>query len=291
LGLGVVAGIALLTWSPLAARLRIMDQPWLDVLADKDYLFPTGWPLYAWVANLAYAPLVWLIYARRSAAGATVPQERALLAGVGALLVVFLISVPFTALHVALAVQMQVTRVFWVMDFLATAYLAWWLSSAVEWQRLLGARVPRVAAVAVFAAASLARSHYVMVDRSFLQIDLPNTPWVKAMQWLRSQPPGWTILADPGHAWKYGISVRVAAERDTVLESIKDSALGMYDRDVAMRVAERSAALRHFGEMTAAEMRALDPKYHIDAVIVERPRALDLPVLYRNADFTIYDLR
>ena len=39
----------------------------------------------------------------------------------------FLIALPFTSFRVALAVQMQVTRVFWILDFAATGYLCWWL--------------------------------------------------------------------------------------------------------------------------------------------------------------------
>ena len=53
------------------------------------------------------------------------------------------------------------------------------------------------------------------------------------MNWLRAQPVNWHVLADPGHAWKYGSSVRVAARRDTLLESGKDSSMAMYDRDLA----------------------------------------------------------
>ena len=47
------------------------------------------------------------------------------------------------------------------------------------------------------------------------------------------------MLADPGHAWKYGTSVRVAGERDVYLEEVKDVALALYSRDVAMRVLGR----------------------------------------------------
>ena len=289
-----IATLVLVTRSPIAPRLAIMDQPWLGVLADKDYLFPTDWPLYAWVANLAYAPIVWAIYARRAALGVAAPGERALALGVGALLLVFLISVPLTAMHVALAVQLQVTRVFWVMDFLATAYVVWWLSAAAA-RRVAAPRLWSAATLGLFAMLSVGRGAYVLydqgADRGLVRIDIPSTAWVDAMQWLRAQPPGWNVLADPGHAWKYGLSVRVAAERDTVLEAIKDSALALYDRDIAMRVAERSDALRSFEDMSAADFRALDAKYNINAVVLANPRTVDLPVLYRNSAFTIYGLR
>src|SRR4029453_8346972 len=66
--LGVAALMApLLVWAaaafgPLAGRLSIMDAEWLAALADKEYLFPLGWPPGAWLANLAYVPLIFFIY-------------------------------------------------------------------------------------------------------------------------------------------------------------------------------------------------------------------------------------
>ena len=69
--------------------------------------------------------------------------------------------------------------------------------------------------------------------------------------------------------------------------------MAMYDRAIAMRVAERTAALgrlrRHDDRAT---LRALDDRYDLD--VLRRARAgapFDLPVLYRNAQFVIYDLR
>ena len=44
-----------------------------------------------------------------------------------ALVVLFALSLPLTMIRVALAVQMQVTRVFWILDYAAAAYIAWWL--------------------------------------------------------------------------------------------------------------------------------------------------------------------
>ena len=111
------------------------------------------------------------------------------------------------------------------------------------------------------------------------------------MTWIASRPPDVHLLADPAHAWKYGVGVRQAAARDTSLETVKDSAMAMYDREVAMRVAERSAALSRFDEMTTEDVRALDSRYGFDLFVVEDGRSFALPVLYRNARFVIYDLR
>jgi len=288
LAVGLAGGIWLLVTGPLAGRARIMDADWLGVLADKDYLFPTGWPAYAWLLNLAYPAVIGLIYRQRRRDGALVAGEDALVAGVLALVAVFLASVPLTMARLALAVQLQINRVFWLADFFAIAYVAWWLIDRRPSPRV------RAAIVAALAVAASARGAYVLrveADRQLVQIDLPATTWVQALAWLRTQPAAWQVLADPGHAWKYGLSVRVGAHRDTWLELGKDASMAMYDRDVAMRVRERAAALGDFAGMDAAALRALAARAHLDVLVDQRTRPLDLPVLYRNADFVVYDLR
>jgi hypothetical protein len=271
-------------------ELRRMDPAWLAVLADKTYLFPSEWPLSIWAVNLAYPVALVLIHHRRRTMGATVPGERSLVQGLLALVALFLLSVPFSAARVALAVQLQIGRIFWLLDFAVTAFVAWWLLS-LPVMRPVGRRV---ALLLVLGALSLGRGVYVLeieTGRPLVQRALPPTPWTDAMNWLARQPSSAHVLADPGHAWKYGVGIRQAASKDTFLESIKDSAMAMYDRDVAMRVAERSAASAGFDVMTTAEVRALDGRYGFDLFVVEGGRAFDLPVLYRNAQFVIYDLR
>ena len=67
-------------------------------------------------------------------------------------------SLPLTMLRVALAVQLQVTRVFWLLDFAVAAYLAWWIVD----DRLAASRVARRLAVLVLAAASVTRGAYLL---------------------------------------------------------------------------------------------------------------------------------
>lgn len=285
-----VAGAGVALWmvlaGPLAGRLTTMDDAWLQVLAEKDYLFPTDWPVDAWLINLAYPVVIWATWRYRHVRGLASPAEAGLAWGAAALTLAFVVSIPLTAMELALAVQLQITRVFWVLDFVALAYVAWWLT-----------RHPRVAqaAVAVLLVASAARGYYLLEvwqpDRRLAQVALPPTPWVDAMTWLGAQPDDWHVLADPGHAWKYGVSVRVAAGKDTLLESVKDSAISLYDRDIALRVAARTQDLIDYDRLTTARARALDDEYDLDVVIVESAHHLDLPVLYRNDHFVIYDLR
>jgi hypothetical protein len=108
------------------------------------------------------------------------------------------------------------------------------------------------------------------------------------MRWIRQQPIDTHVLADPGHAWKYGTSVRVSAERDVLLEEVKDSAIAIYSRDVALRHAQRSADIGEFSTMTAERARALATRYGLDYFVAEAD--LPLPVAYRNARFTVYSL-
>lgn len=293
--LGASALVALtLTWAlmagPLAGRLQPMDQAWLAVLADRDYLFPSRWPAYAWIINLAYLALILSVWRARRRRGVALDAETGLIVGWITLVVVFLGSVPFEAFHVALAVQAQVDRVFWLLDVAATAYLAWWILSGP-----LGSTARRRTLV-VFVALLLAaaRGGYVLRHadgRRLVQVGLPDTPWTETMNWIRQQPPSWNVLADPGHAWEYGVSVRVAAARDTVLDESKDPAVAMYDRTIARRVADRERALADFGSFTTTDMKRVGREFAADVVVVPRTQRLDLPILHANGAFVVYDLR
>ena len=293
-GLGVAgvaaAAVIAVQGSGLAARFVRMDDAWLQALQDKDYLFPTGWPVYAWVLNLAYLPIIVLIHRRRRALGVDAPAERAVIAGLAVLLAFFLVSVPLTAWKLALAVQLQVTRVFWLLDLTTLAYVAWWLSDTPRRHQLQ----VRAAVLTILLLFSGGRGVYLVAvaqDRDLVQMRVPHGPWLDTMEWLRTQPKGWHVVADPGHAWKYGVAVRLAAERDTLLESGKDTALAMYDRSVAMRVVERASALGDFDRLTASDARALGRRFAADVLVAERRHPIDLPVLYQNERFVVYDLR
>jgi len=109
------------------------------------------------------------------------------------------------------------------------------------------------------------------------------------MAWARSTPheTGW--LAHPGHAVQYGTSLRVAGERDVFVEGIKDAAIGMYDRDVAMRTRDRLAELHDFDTMTPDRARTLGQRYRLDFLVTIQQ--LDLPVAYSSGPLRVYRLR
>jgi len=109
------------------------------------------------------------------------------------------------------------------------------------------------------------------------------------MRWIARQPRDVHVLADPGHAWKYGSSARVSASRDVLVEEVKDSALAIYSRDVAVRFVERTQALGDFGALTPAHAAEMAERYELDYLVTESD--LPLPLAYRNDQFRIYSLR
>jgi hypothetical protein len=283
-----VAGVWALVAGPLAGRLVRMDAVWLETLASKDYLFPLDWPASAWLVNLAYAPIIFWIYRRRRDAGLTVPRERALVAGCLSLVLVFAATLPFNAARLALAIQLQPSRIFWMLDFLAVIYVVWAAAEGVTAET----RRARMVALAIVALATV-RGTYIMFvefpDRRMAQVRVNDDDWGRAMAWARASRAGSGWLADPGHAVRYGTSVRVAGERDVFVEAIKDGAVGMYDRSVAIRTRERVEALGDFTTLSTERARALASQYDLDYLVSER--VMDLPLEFISGAVKIYRLK
>lgn len=274
---------------PLSGSLVRMDDVWLRAVASKDSLFAQEWPLWAWLTNMGTLAVLWLAHTWRVRVGSARVEDRALVLGATVLVGVFLLTLPLVNARVALPVQLQISRVFWLVDFVATIYV---IAALTDRGRAAGVswRPPVLAAVVLTAAA--ARGTSVMLvehpERALLQTQLVASPWQDAMRWLARQPSDIHVLADPGHAWKYGTSVRVAAERDVFLEEVKDSALAIYSHDVAARVVERTAELGSFDRLDAARAEALARQYDLDYMVSEQH--LPLVVAYRNQRFSIYML-
>ena len=109
------------------------------------------------------------------------------------------------------------------------------------------------------------------------------------MAWARLTDIRSHWLADPIHAARYGMSLRVAGERDVFVEGLKDAAIGMYDRSIAIRTRDRLAAIGSFDALTADRARALAATYDIDYLLAERP--FDLPLAFQSGELRIYRLR
>jgi hypothetical protein len=141
---------------------------------------------------------------------------------------------------------------------------------------------------------SAARGAYITQvehpEREFVQESLENTAWVRVGHWLERRTPRDThVLTDPDHDWKFGHSVRLTARRDVLVEGVKDSALSLYDRDVATRVQARLDAIGDFATIDAARATALARRYDLDVLVIDRD--LPLPELHRDGRFRVYRLQ
>lgn len=286
--LAAAGGLAL--WrGPLAGRLAPMDADWLAVIADRDYLFPLAWPVDVWVTNLIAVPVIVFCWRKRARARLTVAGETPLVVGALALAVIFFAWLPLSAAHVAIAVQMQVTRVFWMIDFLGTIYLVWAIAEGTA--GALGRRA--AVAAGVILALSAGRGIYgcfiQFPDRRVLAMDIQHRDWRDAMAWARTTDPGSGWLADPHHAALYGSTVRAAGHRDVLIDLLKDPAIAMYDRAIAMRLADRQRALATLGWDTADGARALARRYGLDYLVIDR--RLDLPLAHQAGSLFIYRIR
>jgi hypothetical protein len=232
------------------------------------------------VANLSLIVIAWFTYRVRQRAE---PELSALIWGAAALVGIFLVTFPLVQAKLAFPVQLQISRVFWLVDFVALLCV-------------IGlARHERVAKVVAAVAVALAvgRGVYIMAvehpERPLMAVHLPASEWEEAMQWIKAQPAKSHVLADPGHAWKYGTSVRVSAERDVFLEEVKDSAIAIYSRDVALRYNERLTVIGDFTQLSAERVSELAERYDLNYLVAESH--FRLPVAYRNARFRIYSLQ
>ena len=265
------------TMGPLRGSFVTMDAKWLEAVAGKD-LFASAWPVWAWVSNLGLLAIAWAAYRWRE----NRPELGAVIWGAATLAGVFLVTFPLVQARLALPVQLQISRVFWLVDFVTLVSL------------FAVARRERTAKIlaALFVGVAAGRGIYVMTvehpERPLFAVHLPASDWEDAMRWIKAQAIDAQVLADPAHAWKYGSSVRVAAERDVFLEEVKDSALAIYSRDGALRFLDRVHELPDFASMSGGRARDLAKQYDLDFLVTEQD--LPLPVGYKNQRFKVYVL-
>ena len=152
-GVSLAVAVAI---GPLSGTLTIMDDTWLQAVASKDSLFATLWPAWAWVANLGSLAVLWWAYRVRASRGHSTNEDLALAWGATALVALFLLTLPLVAARVALPVQFQISRVFWLIDFLATVYLIGVVADRPD------RRTRAVVAAVVLVTLAVGRGAYVM---------------------------------------------------------------------------------------------------------------------------------
>ena len=283
---------------PFWHRMRPMDDAWIRPFASKDYVFPTAWPITAWLVNLLLPIVIGVVTWWRAGWRRLDAANAGIVAGTGALLAAFLLSLPFIAGRTALAVQLQTSRIFWVLDLLAIVLLVGVLAEGRRNSVPAAATAtprwrPRVVALVLLAAAA-GRGLYIMrvehPERAFVQVALEDSDWVRSGRWLATRTPKDThVLADPDHDWRFGHSVRVTAQRDVLVEGVKDAAVSLYDREVAIRVQARLEAVGDFAALDAPRAQALAERFDLDVLVIDRD--LPLPELHREGRFRVYRLR
>jgi len=130
--LGALFSVWAVMYGPLRGHLHRMDPLWASAMAGKDYIFPSDWNASFWLVNLSYLAVVIAIYVLRRRRQVALPRESGLVAGGAALVALFLMSWPLMIAGVALALQLQTSRIFWILDFLAAIYLAWLFAEAPQ---------------------------------------------------------------------------------------------------------------------------------------------------------------
>jgi hypothetical protein len=295
---GAAISVALLARGTLS--LAPMASEWLAALTDKDYILPTDWGFQIWALNFISPLIIVGAFQLRRRNGLALQGELGIVTGCLALVAMFLASWPLLIWRSTLAVQLQLSRIFWLTDLLATIYAVWLFAEAGT---SAGAGATRTAAGAVRRAQivmvavlilAASRGWYTLrhdhPGRPLIEIGLPADEWTDVGRWIQTHtPPDAALLADPGHAWRFGTSLRVSAERDVFIEDVKDIALGMYDRGIAARNMERRAAIGDFFSLTPAQMQTLAARYDLEYLVTDR----DMPLVevYRNARFHVYRLK
>jgi hypothetical protein len=288
----LLAAAGLVAWRwPGVFDLAVMDGAWRAVVATKDYTFPTDWSGTTWAVNGLGPVLLTAGIAARHRAGVASPRERGVLAGALLLVAGFLVSLPFIASGVALAVQLQTSRIFWPVELLATLVTIWWVAERPAAGPGRPWRAQALAAVLVIAA--VARGAYVgfveSPERATLAFSLPDDDWAMALGWVAGHTAHDAfVLADPGHAWKFGTAVRIGAQRDAYLEETKDVAMAMYSKESAARVAARIDAVAGFEALDEAALLALARRDGLTVLVTGR--RLQLPILHVQGTVTVYRL-
>ena len=76
----IVIALTAAVWMAASGRLQPLiapiDSAWLDVISTKDSLFPTDWPAWAWMANLALPAALLAIHRWRGRLGARTAKTR-----------------------------------------------------------------------------------------------------------------------------------------------------------------------------------------------------------------------
>ena len=124
--------------------------------------------------------------------------------------------------------------------------------------------------------------------------------WIKTQIWAKESCSQETVFITP----PYLMGFRIHSQRGVVVEN-KDGGVGVFDIKFAFKWWQRMNDLgyknlaittldfgpeckRNYNNLDEKELIRLGNKYGADYVVVERPRELDLKLVYRNGHFKVY---
>src|SRR4029450_14104156 len=151
---------------------------------------------------LQCAPIFLFACRRRASLGLASWAERGLVIGCLALVAVFFVALILNTARVALAIQLQPARIFWMLDFSATMYFVWAVAEGPLSRFPRGTSVRPAIVAGVLAVLGLVRGAYVM------RVEFPNRPlfetglpgdWGRVAAWVQATPKDSGFLADPMH--------------------------------------------------------------------------------------------
>ncbi|MEZ5283566.1 MAG: hypothetical protein R2712_01910 [Vicinamibacterales bacterium] len=201
------------------------------------------------------------------------PRDAGLLAGAVTLLLGFLVTLPLVAADSAIFVQLQISRVFWLLDLLGTLVL---VGVLVDSPATPAARRWRPIVAGLVMAAAVGRRIFVagveQRDRPVIALTLPESDWTHVVRWVATQPAGTCVARGSGAC----VEVRRAAplQRAGRLYGRRSGRCPRHDRGSADRVIARQAALGPFDTLDAAHARVAR-RAALDFLVVDRD--MDLP--------------
>ena len=290
-GVVIVLGVAAVARDELAARLTIMDPAWISAFSGRDYVFPTAsWSVGAWLALLVGPVIVLAVSIWRRRIGeqlAARARHR-----VRCAVALWHLS-SLTALHrrtrragrpVADLARLLADRV--SGDGLHRVGIA----EAPWTARPADTRARVVLAILLVAAA--ARGFYILRiehHNPLVAVWPQETDWRRLGRWIAATTPRDAhFLLHPEHVYRYGSSFRVVAQRDVLLEVVKDRAMAMYSREAAIRLEERLQAAGDVAVIDEGRIAVLANRYDLDYLVTERE--LDLRLVHQEGVLRLYRL-
>ena len=206
-------------------------------------------------------------------------------------------------------------RAFWI---LAWTYLAipfplmllvvWWIVSKVR-DNVIALRATRVVVIAIFLA-TVYIAYYINFYEPGIYIYGKTTPWVQAQDWARDNTPKDAKFITPPEIWSIQKSDwRVHSQRASVVtlseilmaafqpgyetewtarfEDVAPGALAQFKGNYFNNVQFTRQAYNGLSEET---LLSLACKYDANYVVMEKAANKNLPVVYQNSVYAVYDV-